>query len=71
MCDISNIHDESQWLDMTRLKEEYDNNLIEAFITIHLPLHIAIRIGGETEIRWVSTSLNHAALFVWMSRDFQ
>jgi hypothetical protein len=45
MCDISNINDESQWLDMTRLKEEYDNILIETFFSIHLPFHIVLVIS--------------------------
>jgi hypothetical protein len=71
MCDISNFSDESRWLDLTRLKEEYDNILIEAFITTHLPFRIALIIGEEVEIVCIATSLNHPASFVWISRNSQ
>jgi hypothetical protein len=42
MYDVSDFNDESRWLDMTRLTEvkKYDNNLIGAFITTHLPFRI-------------------------------
>jgi hypothetical protein len=36
MCDISDLSEDSQWLDSKRLTERYDDNLIEAFITISL-----------------------------------
>jgi hypothetical protein len=72
MCDVSDFNDESRWLDMTHLKEEYDNILIETFFSIHLPFRIALIIGGGVMVICLpSIFMNHAASFVWMPRDFQ